>query len=255
MSGKRKRPLKTKFLGDEDLGIGRGSSRFSRGRGSHAPSTSGSVAPSSSGSHASSSRGALQGSSIRGRLEKKLFGARILPYQNSSSSSATNREHPYQQQQHRQRIVFPQTGPPTARPNRPRRKAPPPPPKTTGTSQSQHHNAECGRSEQHTLALLKRSVLGGVLFNPDCQQSAGKPKPVPSHFKTLEEYVKSYEPLILEEARAGLLSDWEENCENVRIHAATLWDVRNRSTTLSHKHLHNTHSHKMQKNHQKQKQK
>ena len=51
---------------------------------------------------------------------------------------------------------------------------------------------------------------------------------LPSEFGGLSSYVNSFKPLLLEEARASLRRNWEEECENGRLYPAQLQRVEER---------------------------
>ena len=83
------------------------------------------------------------------------------------------------------------------------------------------------RSKQSQVEL-KRCVLGGTLFNPGCQGALDPLVALPSEFGGLSSYVNSFKPLLLEEARASLRRNWEEECENGRLYPAQLQRVEER---------------------------
>ncbi|PSC75196.1 Helicase sen1 [Micractinium conductrix] len=65
----------------------------------------------------------------------------------------------------------------------------------------------------NTPDRFEREVLGGRLWHPACQaasQDIGDT--IPLSFASVEEYVGTLDPLVLEEAREGLRADWAEGC-------------------------------------------
>jgi len=85
-------------------------------------------------------------------------------------------------------------------------------------------------NDQWSLLEMKRMIIDGVLFNPHCERAARKPKQVPVEFASIREYIASYEPLLVEEARAGIRSSWEEECDNNRVHSGRLLAVNDTSS-------------------------
>ena len=64
-------------------------------------------------------------------------------------------------------------------------------------------------------------MLSGQLWHKKCQEmSEDLPEVVPLSFPSADAYVKTFEPLIFEEARESLLGDWVEVCEGPR---ARVW--------------------------------
>ncbi|KAL4419979.1 hypothetical protein ABPG75_007077 [Micractinium tetrahymenae] len=66
----------------------------------------------------------------------------------------------------------------------------------------------------NTPDRFEREVLGGRLWHKACQAAAGGDisEAIPLSFSSLDEYVATFGPLVLEEAREGLKSDWAEAC-------------------------------------------
>jgi hypothetical protein len=68
---------------------------------------------------------------------------------------------------------------------------------------------------------LEREVLGGRLWHSCCQGlNADLPASVPLSFPEAAAYVATFEPLLFEEAREGVRSDWAEAAEGAR---ARVW--------------------------------
>lgn len=64
---------------------------------------------------------------------------------------------------------------------------------------------------------LEAKVLSGQLWHMECQEkSDALPETLPLSFPSAHEYVRTFEPLLFEEARESLLSDWVEACEGGR---------------------------------------
>jgi hypothetical protein len=67
---------------------------------------------------------------------------------------------------------------------------------------------------EYTRDRFKREVLGGRLWHTECQE-AGKADvgdAIPLEFPSVDSYIATFDPLVLEEAREGLKADWAENC-------------------------------------------
>lgn len=64
---------------------------------------------------------------------------------------------------------------------------------------------------------LEREVLGGRLWHAGCQAlNRDLPAAVPISYGSAAEYVATFEPLLFEEAREAVRSDWAEAAEAAR---------------------------------------
>lgn len=71
------------------------------------------------------------------------------------------------------------------------------------------------------LCRLEAQVLCGQLWHKECKESNNDlPETVPLSFPSADAYLKTFEPLLFEEARESLLGDWVEACEGPR---ARVW--------------------------------
>ena len=61
-------------------------------------------------------------------------------------------------------------------------------------------------------------MLGGRLWHPACQAAANGElsDQIPLHFASVDEYIATFDPLVLEEAREGVKADWAEGCAGGR---------------------------------------
>ncbi|QDZ18340.1 P-loop containing nucleoside triphosphate hydrolase [Chloropicon primus] len=100
-----------------------------------------------------------------------------------------------------------------------------------GAGRGQHHQSQLRASSSRAPSSrgggvhgndIHSHVVGGVLFNSGCQRSKGELKPLPNEFGHVSEYSNAYKPLLLEEARASVRRNWEEECENKRLYRAQL---------------------------------
>jgi hypothetical protein len=65
-------------------------------------------------------------------------------------------------------------------------------------------------------------VLGGRLWHPACQAAANSEayEKIALSFTSLDDYIATLDPLVLEEAREVLRSEWGEKCAHGR-----MWQV------------------------------
>jgi hypothetical protein len=73
----------------------------------------------------------------------------------------------------------------------------------------------------HSVARFQSEVLGGRLWHAACQGAARGElaDQIPLEFATVDEYIATFEPLVLEEAREGVKADWAESCAAGRVWA------------------------------------
>lgn len=77
------------------------------------------------------------------------------------------------------------------------------------------------RAPAHNKERFEAETLGARLWIPDCQAAASKEELVdriPLEFSSIDEYIATFDPLVLEEAREGLKAAWAENCSG-----GTMW--------------------------------
>ena len=71
---------------------------------------------------------------------------------------------------------------------------------------------------------LEAEVLSGQLWHKECQErNANLPDDIPLSFPSADAYVRTFEPLLFEEARESVRGDWAEACEGPR---ARVWPAR-----------------------------
>ena len=76
----------------------------------------------------------------------------------------------------------------------------------------------------NTMCRLEAEVLSGQLWHKDCQErNANLPDDIPLSFPSADAYVRTFEPLLFEEARESVRGDWAEACEGPR---ARVWPAR-----------------------------
>ena len=74
------------------------------------------------------------------------------------------------------------------------------------------------------LYRLEAEVLSGQLWHKECQErNANLPDDIPLSFPSADAYVRTFEPLLFEEARESVRGDWAEACEAAR---ARVWPAR-----------------------------
>lgn len=83
----------------------------------------------------------------------------------------------------------------------------------------------------HALDRFEREVVDGRLWHAACQAASGNgivgagpgdaAPSIPLSFSSADEYISAFDPLILEEAREGLRSDWSE-----AVAAGRAWEVK-----------------------------
>lgn len=66
----------------------------------------------------------------------------------------------------------------------------------------------------HSQDLFESEVIGGRLWHSSCQSLASHEinTTIPDSFPSIDDYIATFDPLVLEEAREGLKSQWAENC-------------------------------------------
>ncbi|EFN53619.1 expressed protein [Chlorella variabilis] len=65
----------------------------------------------------------------------------------------------------------------------------------------------------YTADRFEKEVLGGRLWHAPCQEASHDiSEQIPLSFPSMDDYVCTFEPLVLEEAREGLKADWAESC-------------------------------------------
>jgi len=74
----------------------------------------------------------------------------------------------------------------------------------------------------HSKARFEAETLGGRLWHAECQtaakgDSASVQTEIPLEFSSTNEYICTFDPLVLEEAREGLKGDWAESCAAGRV--------------------------------------
>ena len=70
------------------------------------------------------------------------------------------------------------------------------------------------RAPPYSKERFDAETLGGRLWHSACQEGAKDDftGEIPLEFTSIEEYIATFDPLVLEEAREGLKADWAENC-------------------------------------------
>lgn len=72
-------------------------------------------------------------------------------------------------------------------------------------------NARDAHACPRPAVRLELAAVGGCLWHPECQEAAPKlPASLPTDFDSVEHYVGTFEPLLHEEARAGLRTAYQE---------------------------------------------
>ncbi|KAK9824183.1 hypothetical protein WJX72_008399 [[Myrmecia] bisecta] len=86
-----------------------------------------------------------------------------------------------------------------------------PPAKTPGAASGQPSGS---------VTRLEREVLGGRLWHEACQScNADLPEQLPLSYTSAADYIKTFEPLLFEEARESVRNGWSEACENHKLRA------------------------------------
>jgi hypothetical protein len=70
-------------------------------------------------------------------------------------------------------------------------------------------------AKEQSQTRFEKEALGGRLWHPACQSAAANDLPegaIPNEFPTAEDYIATFDPLVLEEAREGVKNDWTESC-------------------------------------------
>ena len=75
------------------------------------------------------------------------------------------------------------------------------------------------------MAILQQKVLGGNLWHPTCQALADRrleaareaKRSLPLEFRNVGHYVRTFAPLLMEEAREGVRKAFEEGCQGGRV--------------------------------------
>lgn len=82
-------------------------------------------------------------------------------------------------------------------------------------------NQRVGRrtAPPHTPERFQSEVLAGKLWHAACQDARRSEleECIPLQFGSTEEYISTFDALVLEEAREGLRADWAEACAAMRV--------------------------------------
>ncbi|KAL4543318.1 hypothetical protein Ndes2526B_g05382 [Nannochloris sp. 'desiccata'] len=92
------------------------------------------------------------------------------------------------------------------------------------------------RAPPHSKDRFEAEVLGGKLWHRACQEISRDDfnGEIPMEFPSIDEYIATLDPLVLEEAREGLKADWSENCTAGRTWRVEILSVDERTEGWSH---------------------
>jgi hypothetical protein len=92
------------------------------------------------------------------------------------------------------------------------------------------------RAPPHSKDRFEAEVLGGKLWHRACQEISRDDfnGEIPMEFPSIDEYIATLDPLVLEEAREGLKADWSENCAAGRTCRVEIVSVDERAEGWTH---------------------
>lgn len=92
------------------------------------------------------------------------------------------------------------------------------------------------RAPPHSKDRFEAEVLGGKLWHRACQEISRDDfnGEIPMEFPSIDEYIATLDPLVLEEAREGLKADWSENCTAGRTWRVEILSVDERTEGWAH---------------------
>jgi hypothetical protein len=92
------------------------------------------------------------------------------------------------------------------------------------------------RAPPHSKDRFEAEVLGGKLWYHACQEISKEDfnGQIPMEFPSIDEYIATLDPLVLEEAREGLKNDWTENCAASRTWRVEILSVNERPDGWAH---------------------
>lgn len=92
------------------------------------------------------------------------------------------------------------------------------------------------RAPPHSKDRFEAEVLGGKLWHHACQEISRDDfnGEIPMEFPSIDEYIATLDPLVLEEAREGLKTDWAENCTAGRTWRVEILSVDERAEGWAH---------------------
>ena len=119
----------------------------------------------------------------------------------------------------------------------PKRTAPPPNPTAPKNFlRPTTQRAARRRAPPHSKDRFEAEVLGGKLWHHACQEISRDDfnGEIPMEFPSIDEYIATLDPLVLEEAREGLKTDWAENCTAGRTWRVEILSVDERAEGWAH---------------------